>query len=132
MRTITDHIVEGDLVNHQLVIEVIDEPGQGGASHCYAISGFDYTSMRTSPLHNSWDSDTIVFQNGPIKEGGVNGITHEALLAIIIDRLLCFQAGPFASIHNDIALTHCINALESLQQRTRERIARGVEGTHQH
>src|SRR5260370_33165503 len=39
MRTLTDHIVEGDSVNHQLVIEVTDEPGQGGANHRYEITG---------------------------------------------------------------------------------------------
>ncbi len=37
-RILTDHIVEGDSANHQLVIEVIDAPGQGGANHRYQIS----------------------------------------------------------------------------------------------
>ena len=72
----------------------------------------------------------IMFQNGPIKEFGVNGLTQEALLAIIIDRLRCFQSGPFACHDNEIALDYCKEALFTLQKRTRERIARGVEGTN--
>lgn len=122
MRKLTDHIVEGDSVNHQLTIEVMDEPGSGGANHKYKIIG--------PPPETSVDTD-ISFQNGPIKEVGVNGITHEALLAIVIDRLRSFQAGPFATEANQRALDGCEVALHQLQLRTRERLARGVEGTLQ-
>jgi hypothetical protein len=115
-RTINDHVVQGDTAR-QLIIEVLDEPGQGGANHLYAIrNGLDFLC-------------SVRFQNGPIKEFGVNGITQEALLAIVIDRLRCFQAGPFAGEHNAIALEKCEDALNHLQARTRDRIARGVEGT---
>lgn len=71
-----------------------------------------------------------MFQNGPIKEFGVNGVTQESLLAIIIDRLKSFQSGPFACEANAFALSHCKSALHELQKRTRARIARGIEGTH--
>jgi hypothetical protein len=40
VRTLTDHIVEGDSANHQLTITVTDEPGAGGANHRYVIDGF--------------------------------------------------------------------------------------------
>jgi hypothetical protein len=70
----------------------------------------------------------IGFQNGPIKEFGLNGITQEALLAIVIDRLRSFQAGPFSSRYNAIALTKTEEALMWLQRRTVDRIRRGVEG----
>ncbi len=119
MRNLTQHIVEGDSANHQLAVKVLDEPGQGGACHAYCI----YNDKDT-PLSN------IGFQNGPIKEFGVNGVTHEALLAIVIDRLESFQAGPYASTYNASALGHIRGALYDLQARTRERITRGVEGTH--
>lgn len=72
----------------------------------------------------------IRFQNGPIKEAGVNGITQEVLLAICADRLRSFQAGPYASRDNAVALTHLETAQMWLHKRTRERLARGVEGTH--
>lgn len=121
MREITDHKLAG--LNDALEINVLDKPGHGGACHEYEIR---------------WDQDdendierrmVIAFQNGPIKEHGVNGISGEALLAINIDRLRCFQAGPYASADNQEALGHCESALAALQKRTRERLARGVEGT---
>jgi len=73
----------------------------------------------------------ISFQNGPIKEFGLNGITQEVLLAIVIDRLRSFQSGPFSCRENAIALTHCEEALMWLQRRTVARVKRGVEGTNQ-
>lgn len=118
MREITDHIVEGDLPQNQLKIVVMDEPGAGGASHIYEVSGFRIGPMKL----------LIPFQNGPIQEAGLNGLTQEALLAIVIDRLRSFQAGPFPSNDNAFALEHTQYALEFLQRRTRERLARGVEG----
>lgn len=135
MRTITDHIVEGDSANHQLTIEVTDGPGQGGACHRYEISGFD-TSTNHSDQYDSAQLNagaqrcTVLFQNGPIKEFGVNGITQEALAAIIIDRLRSFQVGPFAGDYNARALQCFEGGLGWLRQRTKDRMARGVEGTH--
>jgi hypothetical protein len=123
MRQLTDHIVSGDQAV-QLTIEVTDAPGQGGANHKYEI--------RKGPGHGA-DFPLLCevnFQDGPIKESGVNGVTQEALLAIVIDRLRSFQAGEFACEDNAVALAHCTAALVALQQRTIRRIARGVEGTN--
>ncbi len=123
MRQLTDHIVSGDQAV-QLQIEVTDEPGAGGANHEYLVMA------PPSPTKdvNAW---RVSFQNGPIKESGVNGITQEALLAITIDRLRSFQSGPYSCRENAIALTHCEEALMWLQRRTVARIKRGVEGTHE-
>lgn len=118
MRELKDHIVEGDPAP-QLKIEVTDEPGAGGASHDYLIS---------APPGSPIGLVHILFQNGPIKETGVNGITNEALLAIVIDRLRSFQAGSFACDENHEALVLCELALQTLQMRTRDRLRRGVEG----
>ena len=123
MRELTTHIVPGDAANHQIRIAVLDEPGAGGANHCYAV--------RWHPKPDPAIQLVIEFQNGPIAEFGVNGVTQEALLAIVIDRLSAFQAGPYACVENHAALHHCLKALDCLQQRTRARMARGVEGTHQ-
>ena len=122
MRTLTDHIVEGDSANHQLSIEVLDEPGAGGACHQYTIS---FESSNPATIGATY---MVNFQDGPIKEAGVNGVTNESLLAIVIDRLRCFQNGPFSSDANEEALYCCKRALYHLHGRTRERIARGVEG----
>lgn len=123
MRNLTDHIVEGDTANHQVEISVMDEPGQGGANHKYSIR-WKNERDRTEP------HCFIGFQDGPIQEVGVNGVTGEALVAIVIDRLRSFQAGPYKNRENAIALTHFEEGLMWLQRRTRERMARGVEGTH--
>jgi hypothetical protein len=132
MRQLTDHIVERDAANHQLKISVLDEPGQGGANHEYLVDWKDGMRFRPdSPNEQASCATAINFQNGPIQEVGVNGLTHEALTAILIDRLRSFQAGPFAGRENAIALTHYEEALMWLQKRTRARMARGVEGTHQ-
>ena len=122
MRTITDHIVNP--ANDQLTIEVLDEAGTGGANHVYQVRGY----------HSKEADETAVvirFQNGPINEAGVNGLTQEVLLAIVADRLRSFQAGQFACRENALALTKIEEAQHWLQQRTLARMRRGVEGTHQ-
>jgi hypothetical protein len=121
MRNLTDHIVPGDSLSHQLFIGVVDEPGSGGAHHKYVIGDHEHRMPKCE----------IDFQNGPIKEAGVNGLTQEALLTVVIDRLRSFQKGPFFGRENAIALTHLEDALMWLQRRTVERIKRGVEGTLQ-
>ena len=122
MRFLNEHQVNP--ANDTLVIRVVDELGAGGANHQYAVEhnpsgpgGFIYM---------------IGFQNGPIGESGngVNGLTHEVLLAIVADRLRSFQKGPYACKANACALTHIEEAQHWLQQRTLERMRRGVEGTH--
>lgn len=130
MREITDHIVEGDSANHQLKIEVTDEPGAGGANHRYVVRGFDYVSNLSRPTRLVDSELIILFQNGPIPEVGVNGVTGEALVAIVIDRLRSFQKGPFACHDNEAAQKYFELGLAALQERTRGRLERGVEGTH--
>ena len=129
MRNLTDHQINP--ANDKLIVQVLDEPGQGGACHDYYISGYDPTK---NPSFDAHSQDTeILFQNGPISEEGVglNGITHEVLLAIVADRLRSFQKGPYPCKANACALTHIEEAMHWLQQRTLERMRRGVEGTHQ-
>lgn len=117
MRTVEYHKINP--TNDTLEIRVMDEPGSGGANHVYDVVPPDAAICDT--LH-------VEFQNGPIGEAGVNGVTQEVLLAIVIDRLRSFQAGPFSSRENALALTKCEEALHWLQQRTLDRMRRGVEG----
>lgn len=119
MRSIHSHKVNP--ANDRLDIQVHDEPGAGGACHDYTICVPDGPHVGLCGIR---------FQNGPIAEAGVNGVTHEALLAILIDRLQCFQAGPYACRENALALTKLQEAQMWLLERTRGRMARGVEGTH--
>ena len=133
IRELTDHKVNP--ANDLLKITVEDSPGAGGAHHYYMISGFDILSNPSTAEICFEDGVPNVFpflfQNGPINEVGVNGVTHEALIAIVIDRLRCFQSGPYACAENACALTQLEAALASLHSRTRARMDRGVEGTHQ-
>jgi len=71
----------------------------------------------------------IRFQNGPIKEHGINGLSQEVLIAVLIDRLEGFQSGQFKCHDNQVALDSLQNARLWLHKRTVDRAARGVEGT---
>lgn len=132
MRELTGHKVNP--ANDVLKIEVLDEPGAGGASHLYQISGFNSSTNPSDPFKARYgqgaEHSTVLFQNGPIREVGVNGVTHEALLAILIDRLTAFQAGRYACHENAMALASLEAAQQWLQARTTQRMARNVEGTH--
>jgi len=119
-RELTSHRVNG--LNEVLRIEVLDEPGQGNACHHYSIT----------PTVGNASGVRIDFQNGPLQEtGGVpNGLSIEALLAIVEDRLLGFQSGQFSCRENAVALTKIQEAMMWLQKRTLDRMRRGVEGTN--
>ena len=113
-RTLTDHKINE--CNEALTITVCDDVGPGNAHHVYRIDGYGGTCH-------------ISFQNGAIGEVGVNGITNEALLAVVADRLRCFQTGPYSCRENALALTKIEEAMQWLHHRTRVRMQRGVEGT---
>lgn len=135
MRTIHDHKVNG--LNEAIAIEAGD-PGLGGAATWYRI----FIPERFTPKPGSIIPGGVAlkpgvtvhydlsFHNGPIKSPAeYNGLTNEALLAVVIDRMRGFQSGPFACRENALALTKLEEALMWLQKRTRDRMARGVEGT---
>lgn len=124
MRELTSHKVNG--LNEALQISVIDEPGQGNACHEYVITLLDQELQEDETFKK--DSCRISFQNGPIQVAGVNGISNEALLAVVEDRLLGFQSGPFACRENAVALTKIQECMMWLAKRTRDRLMRGVEG----
>lgn len=71
----------------------------------------------------------IKFQEGPIRECGVNGIHNEDLLNIVLERLSGFQKSNFRCRENAVAITKIEEALMWLRKRTDGRERRGVEGT---
>jgi hypothetical protein len=110
--------------NQMLVVSAGSE-GAGNAAHDYWINdtyGLDSDGCPSAKVH-------IHFQEGPIAEAGLNGITNETLLAVLIDRMKSFQAGPYSCRENAIALTHMEDAMHWLHHRTHNRVHRGVEGT---
>lgn len=121
MREITSHQINE--CNSAITIHADErDPDNGNAPHYYEITIGEPQNGQT-PLG-------LTFQHGPIKEVGTNGITQEVLLAILIDRLEGFQSGPYACPENAAALLHLMQARDSLHDRTKARVARGVEGTH--
>jgi len=133
MRKLTGHKVNP--ANDKIEIVVNDQPGAGGANHRYEITGFDTANNASAEdpqgFKSSFSKQVILFQNGPIPENGVNGLTQEVLLEICADRLRSFQAGPYACRENALALTKIEEAQMWLHSRTLKRIQRGVEGTHE-
>ncbi|MBB6446470.1 hypothetical protein HNR53_003129 [Bacillus benzoevorans] len=72
----------------------------------------------------------IHFQEGPIKENGVNGVCNEDLIAMVICRLEHFNQSEYRCRENSMAITKLEEALLWLRKRTTGREKRGVEGTH--
>ena len=90
-------------------VKAMDERGPGHVNHVYEV------------FHAGEAMGRITFQKGPIQEEGVNGVTNEDLLMIVIDRLTGFQTGKFACDENEEALRLLIQAASTLQLRTAKR-----------
>ena len=92
-----------------IIVAVLDEKGHGGASHVYEtyVNKGQYRALTRTR-----------FQNGGIKDYGINGTTNEAELAKVKHRLECFQAGPFPCDENAEALEHVNEAIAVLEKRT--------------
>lgn len=114
-REIDEHF-DGHGLNESIRIET-DAPDQSGAAHNY----------------NAWIGDTRVaavqFQKGPRNvEGSTPGMTEAAVIAILIDRLRGFQAGPYSCRENAIQLTKLEEVLHWTKARADARAKRGVLG----
>ena len=123
VRRLRTHQVTG--LNEAIEITAVDPPGPGGAHHHYVI---EVARTDGNELGNYVDQQDIKFQKGPIVEKGINGISNEALLASVVDRLEGFQSGTFRCRENALALTKIEEAMMWLHARTRDRMERGVEG----
>lgn len=111
MRALTSHITEG--CNNQPVVIARGVKGPGGAEIRYVV------------LLDTSENGKIEL---PFSYNSYAGVTNEALLAIVIDRLDGFQEGDFSCDENALALKYLDLALHYLKQRTRDRLSRGVEG----
>lgn len=103
-------------------VYAVDEPGNGGANHLYAVH---------YPLND--DSGLcleINFQNGARNNpDSLPGVLDTDLLEIVRDRLKGFQRGDFSCRENACALTHIEEALMWLNRRVEDRAERNVLGT---
>ncbi len=89
------------------------------------VEGHMYLAI-TGPNH----SQTLLFQQGTVPEAGHNGLTNELLLAVLVHRIK-FLNGKFPCRENSLAITKLEEAKMWLEERTRNRIERGVEGKHE-
>lgn len=119
---------DGHGLNESIIITA-DATDKSGASHFYQ-------ACIEAPLPDDMESGqfptlcvSVQFQQGPRNvEGSIPGATEAVLLAILIDRLRGFQAGPYACVENEQQLVHLKAALGATRRRADERAARGVLG----
>lgn len=84
-------------------------------------SGHDYV------VEHGESGTLIGFQNGNTLDYGVNGVTNEALLAILIHRTKSLNE-KFPCKENEDAIEHMEKALEAFENRIIERKKRNVYG----
>lgn len=92
-----------------------------------------YFEVWTSEFNNNGLPDVLAevhFQEGPIKEAGVNGVANEDLIAMVICQLEHFNQSEYRCRENSMAITKLEEALLWLRKRTMGREKRGIEGTH--
>lgn len=69
----------------------------------------------------------VIFQEGPVPQNGVNGLTNEALLAILIHRTKILDE-RFPCNENSEAIALMTKAKHVFESRTKRRQAVGIEG----
>lgn len=99
----------------------------------YVETDFNFNAPHNFKVVKSDDNEQIAdihFQEGPIKECGVNGVCNEDLINMALCRLQHFQESEFKCEENANAIIYLKSALDELRKRTNKRESRGVEGTH--
>ena len=78
------------------------------------------------------DGFTISWQSGTkgINYETINGAFVEDVIEAVVSRLMFYQRSKYACERNREAISHMLQALALLEQRTADRKARGVEGTN--
>lgn len=122
-------------VEHDLLTDKYTEVWHEEEFKFHAPNNFSVLTSETFPDHDGAGEHNnlllnLHFQEGPIKEAGVNGVMNEDLIAMVICRLQYFQQSEFACRENAMAITKLEEALLWLRKRTMGRENRGVEGTH--
>ena len=100
-----------------------ENPNAGNGRHFYQIVERD----TQAPIL------AIQFQNGALNEpdAKINGVLTTCLLAVLVDHLKSFQAGPYSSRETAIMITHLEDAQNWAARRQDDRASRGVQGKHQ-
>lgn len=141
-RCIEKHVARG--VASTLTVTSVGEENRAGARNRYEITGFQplqnpladpkrlaslnmlregaeagnpEMKLELARVMGQQEPLVILFQHGNPGTEGVNGITMESLLAVVIDRLEGFQAGPYACEENRQAMNKIQRGLTLLQRR---------------
>lgn len=110
-----------DLLSNKYTQVYVEEDYKYNAPHNFSVYPVNEPNESLVDIH---------FQEGPIKECGVNGVANEDLINMVICRLEHFQQSDYRCRENALAITALEEALLRLRKRTMARENRGVEGTH--
>lgn len=121
-REVTYHRCAGNVLNDRIDIVPVGYETSGGAHRRYRI---EWKNLRGDT--EVIDCQPVIFHTGDPRQA-TNGISNEALLAIVQHRLEGFQSGPFACYDNEVSLHHVKIAMAWMHTRTRCRLDRGVDG----
>lgn len=110
-----------------IVVKTADVRASDGANHKYQVLVY------TNPLSEGVQQGPIAtcdinFQDGGLSEVGPNGITDQALIAVVLDRVRGFNEGPYRCRENSVMITKLEEALMWDRKRADDRSMRGVEG----
>jgi len=124
-RPLSDH--RNNKFNRECVeVFTVDGRQADNAHHVYRIEVYDrYDGKPDQGMVAYCD---ISFQNGGLKEVGPNGITDQALIAIVLDRVRSFNDGPYRCRENSMMITKLEEALMWGEKRGNDRARRNVEG----
>ena len=101
-----------------------DSQQKFNAPHHFTVKAIDPITLEADKVVGE-----INFQEGPIKEFGINGVANEDLLLMILTRLKSFENNGWSCKENQMAIDKIEEAVMWLRKRTLEREARNVEGT---
>lgn len=114
--------LESDLLSEKYTEVWHEIEFQFNAPHTFVVLSAEDEAKPMAEIH---------FQEGPIKECGINGVHNEDLIAMVVCRLEHFNQSPYRCRENSLAITALEEALLWLRKRTMGREKRGIEGTHQ-
>lgn len=122
--------VKHDLITNKYTEVWHEKNFEHNAPHHFAVLKSEKTHDEDGTGKHNQLIEQVSFQEGPIKEAGVNGVMNEDLIAMVITRLEYFNQSEFKCRENSMAITKLEEALLWLRKRTMGREQRGVEGTH--
>lgn len=125
-RELFDH--KNNKFNRECIkVETADLRASDSAHHAYKIS-VEVKAQTSNETDQTVHEVVLQFQNGGLKEVGANGITDQALIAVVLDRMRSFNEGQFRCRENSMIITKLEEAMLWMEKRSNDRARRNVEG----